>query len=89
MFNLGGLDSSLVASVACRHVRDNPDSQRFNAFPKIHSFSVGLKNSPDLKVPCCNAHFITVYSKLITVYRRHAKNHTIFQSARRRPQFLR
>ena len=40
----GGLDSSLVASVASRHIsRKNPD------FPKLHSFSVGLANSPDLK----------------------------------------
>ncbi|CAM9141565.1 unnamed protein product [Ascophyllum nodosum] len=45
----GGLDSSLVASVACRHVREHPDSERFSAFPRIHSFSVGLKDSPDLK----------------------------------------
>lgn len=47
---IGGLDSSLVASVACRHVRDHPDSESFSAFPRIHSFSVGLKDSPDLKV---------------------------------------
>lgn len=46
----GGLDSSLVASVACRHVRDHPDSGRFSAFPRIHSFSVGLAGSPDIKV---------------------------------------
>jgi len=40
----GGLDSSLVASIASRHImRKNP------AFPKLHSFSVGLKGSPDLK----------------------------------------
>ncbi|CAN0315543.1 unnamed protein product [Ectocarpus sp. 6 AP-2014] len=45
----GGLDSSLVASVACRHVRDHPDSGRFSAFPRIHSFSVGLAGSPDIK----------------------------------------
>lgn len=46
----GGLDSSLVASVACRQVRENPDAELSNAFPRIHSFSVGLKGSPDLKV---------------------------------------
>ena len=39
-----------MASVACRHVREHPDSERFSAFPRIHSFSVGLKDSPDLKV---------------------------------------
>ena len=36
--------------MACRHVRDHPDSKLFSAFPRIHSFSVGLKGSPDLKV---------------------------------------
>jgi asparagine synthase (glutamine-hydrolysing) len=41
----GGLDSSLVASVASRHAKRHPDSP----FPRIHSFSVGLANSPDLK----------------------------------------
>eukprot|EP00904_Undaria_pinnatifida_P008512 jgi/Undpi1/4791/HiC_scaffold_19.g08144.m1 len=45
----GGLDSSLVASVACRHMREHPDSDKCGAFPRIHSFSVGLKGSPDLK----------------------------------------
>jgi len=50
----GGLDSSLVASVACRHVRDHPDSELLKAFPRIHSFSVGLANSPDLKVGACS-----------------------------------
>ena len=40
----GGLDSSLVASIASRHIkRINPD------FPQLHSFSVGLKGSPDLQ----------------------------------------
>jgi asparagine synthase (glutamine-hydrolysing) len=35
----GGLDSSLVAAIACRHVGD----------PKlVHTFSIGLEGSPDL-----------------------------------------
>jgi len=39
----GGLDSSLVASIASRHIkRKNP------AFPKLHSFCVGLPGAPDL-----------------------------------------
>lgn len=39
----GGLDSSLVASICARHIkRRNP------GFPKLHSFTVGLENSPDL-----------------------------------------
>eukprot|EP00586_Coscinodiscus_wailesii_P017357 CAMPEP_0172494150 /NCGR_PEP_ID=MMETSP1066-20121228/39635_1 /TAXON_ID=671091 /ORGANISM="Coscinodiscus wailesii, Strain CCMP2513" /LENGTH=564 /DNA_ID=CAMNT_0013264877 /DNA_START=207 /DNA_END=1898 /DNA_ORIENTATION=+ len=39
----GGLDSSLVASICSRNIaRVNP------AFPKLHSFTIGLENSPDL-----------------------------------------
>ena len=38
----GGLDSSLVASVACR-------LQRQLGGPKLHSFCVGLENSPDIQ----------------------------------------
>jgi len=41
----GGLDSSLVASVASRHAKSHPE----NPFPRIHSFSIGIKGSPDLK----------------------------------------
>lgn len=45
----GGLDSSLVASVASRFInRPNPDDGIVNFFPKLHSFCVGLVNSPDL-----------------------------------------
>ncbi len=40
----GGLDSSLVASIASRHI-----ARKSTNFPKLHSFSVGLANSPDLK----------------------------------------
>jgi len=39
----GGLDSSLVASICARHI-----SRRSSAFPKLHSFTVGLEGSPDL-----------------------------------------
>jgi len=39
----GGLDSSLVASICARHI-----SRRSTSFPKLHSFTVGLENSPDL-----------------------------------------
>ena len=41
----GGLDSSLVASVASRYAKSNPD----NPFPRLHSFSIGIEGSPDLK----------------------------------------
>lgn len=39
----GGLDSSLIASICARHV-----ARRSTNFPKLHSFSVGLENAPDL-----------------------------------------
>lgn len=38
----GGLDSSLVSSIAARHAKHQKD------WPKMHSFSIGLKGSPDL-----------------------------------------
>jgi len=39
----GGLDSSLVASIASRHI-----ARKSTNFPKLHSFSVGLSDSSDL-----------------------------------------
>lgn len=39
----GGLDSSLVAAICSRHI-----SRCSTSFPKLHSFTVGLKGSPDL-----------------------------------------
>ena len=39
----GGLDSSLVAAICARNV-----ARRSANFPKLHSFTVGLKDSPDL-----------------------------------------
>lgn len=39
----GGLDSSLVAAICSRNI-----SRRSNAFPKLHSFTIGLENSPDI-----------------------------------------
>ena len=39
----GGLDSSLVASICARHI-----SRRSTNFPKLHSFTIGLKGAPDL-----------------------------------------
>lgn len=40
----GGLDSSLVASIASRFSQRDPK----NEWPRLHSFSIGLENSPDL-----------------------------------------
>lgn len=40
----GGLDSSLVAAICARHI-----GRRSTSFPKLHSFTIGLEGSPDLK----------------------------------------
>ena len=40
----GGLDSSLIASIASRILKNKPGS--FGS--KLHTFSIGLKNSPDI-----------------------------------------
>jgi asparagine synthase (glutamine-hydrolysing) len=42
----GGLDSSLVASVAVRHLKEARNA--YDTQHKLHTFSVGLPNSPDL-----------------------------------------
>ncbi|MCA1714813.1 MAG: asparagine synthase B, partial [Gammaproteobacteria bacterium] len=46
----GGLDSSLVAAVAARYARHRvEDNDRSEAWwPRLHSFAIGLKDSPDL-----------------------------------------
>ncbi len=46
----GGLDSSLVAAVAARYARRRiEDGDRSEAWwPRLHSFAIGLKGSPDL-----------------------------------------
>lgn len=43
----GGLDSSLVASVTARHLAGTKAARQWGA--QLHSFCVGLENSPDLK----------------------------------------
>ncbi|KJE91559.1 asparagine synthetase, variant [Capsaspora owczarzaki ATCC 30864] len=51
----GGLDSSLVAAIASRHLEqlaNNPpanDESHVNWWPRLHSFAIGLKNAPDLE----------------------------------------
>ena len=42
----GGLDSSLVASVAVKYIKSHPEIYGDN--PKIHTFSIGDKDSTDL-----------------------------------------
>jgi asparagine synthase (glutamine-hydrolysing) len=46
----GGLDSSLVAAVAARFARKRveEDDQSEAWWPRLHSFAIGLKGSPDL-----------------------------------------
>jgi asparagine synthase (glutamine-hydrolysing) len=43
----GGLDSSLVASVAVRHIKDAANA--FDRDHKLHTFSIGIAGSPDLR----------------------------------------
>ena len=46
----GGLDSSLVASIASRIIKKSKnESDHYTWFPRLHSFCIGLKNSPDIK----------------------------------------
>lgn len=46
----GGLDSSLVAAVASRLMKQaNKDEDHVGWFPKLHSFCIGLEGSPDIQ----------------------------------------
>lgn len=54
----GGLDSSLVASVASRMMKQSSNESHVGWFPKLHSFCIGLENSPDLKAAAIVAKFI-------------------------------
>jgi len=56
----GGLDSSLVSSVAARHAhfRVEDDEQSEAWWPRLHSFSVGLTGSPDLAAAAKVAEFL-------------------------------
>jgi asparagine synthase (glutamine-hydrolysing) len=51
----GGLDSSLIASVTSRLMRENSDYTWGN---KLHSFSIGLPGAPDLKAAANVAKFL-------------------------------
>lgn len=46
----GGLDSSLVAAVASRILKRHHSTEHghLNWYPQLHSFCIGLENSPDL-----------------------------------------
>ena len=43
----GGLDSSLIASITSRILKEKSVSKNWGN--KLHTFSIGLKNAPDLK----------------------------------------
>jgi asparagine synthase (glutamine-hydrolysing) len=47
----GGLDSSVIASIAARICTTRVENEGKSGawWPVLHSFSVGLKDSPDLK----------------------------------------
>lgn len=50
----GGLDSSLVASIASRYLEKknktpSDDDSHLNWWPRLHSFAIGLKGAPDLE----------------------------------------
>ncbi len=56
----GGLDSSLVAAVAARYARNRiEDGDQSEAWwPRLHSFAIGLKGSPDLAAAQVAADFL-------------------------------
>lgn len=64
----GGLDSSLVAAIASRHAtRVMKDGRETGApFPRLHTFSVGLTDSPDLEKARLVADFLgTVHHEFV------------------------
>ena len=46
----GGLDSSVISSIVCKYSKKRVENNNKTDawWPRIHSFAVGLKNSPDL-----------------------------------------
>ena len=42
----GGLDSSLITSIAVRHKKEAKNT--FDSDEPVHSFSIGIKGAPDL-----------------------------------------
>lgn len=63
----GGLDSSLVAAIAKKYAarRVDDDSRSEAWWPQLHSFAIGLRESPDLKAAReVAAHIGTVHHEL-------------------------
>jgi asparagine synthase (glutamine-hydrolysing) len=64
----GGLDSSLIAAIAARYRFKRIESQETEEawWPRLHSFSVGLEGSPDLKhARKVAAHIGTVHHEIV------------------------
>jgi len=64
----GGLDSSLIAAIAAKHRTKRIESgEKEEAWwPRLHSFSVGLKDSPDMKFAKIVAeHIGTVHHEIV------------------------
>lgn len=64
----GGLDSSLIAALAARHrfKRIELGETEEAWWPRLHSFSVGLENSPDMKhARDVAAHIGTVHHEIV------------------------
>merc|ERR1712079_473493 len=56
----GGLDSSLVAGIMAKHCRKRIETGETEEafYPRLHSFCIGLKSSPDLKAAQQVANFL-------------------------------
>ncbi len=64
----GGLDSSIIAAIAMKYSKKRIESKgREDAWwPRLHSFSVGLQNSPDMKYARKVARYInTVHHEIV------------------------
>lgn len=48
LFLSGGVDSSLIAGIVARLVRNGEIDIKKKGMRKLHSFTIGLKGSPDL-----------------------------------------
>jgi len=62
----GGVDSSLIASVTMKLVKEGKIDLKKKGMTEVHSFCIGLKESPDLKQSRIVADFIgTVHHELV------------------------
>jgi asparagine synthase (glutamine-hydrolysing) len=64
----GGLDSSVIAAIAAKYRKNRIESEDKEEawWPRLHSFSVGLSDSPDMKFARLVAHHIgTVHHEIV------------------------